>query len=142
MSHTHLYVMAAMRDDGPGAPVKVGISNAPEKRLATINTASPFRVSLFRTFRLPNRNVAATLERMFHDVKKEHRLNGEWFQMEPTEAITGLSFAFAFAYIEIMQRPRHRIQEWFEFIGMPEAVFVDGDQTCWGCGMAGELRGS
>jgi hypothetical protein len=135
-----IYVMAASRDDGLGQPVKVGISADPVKRLASINTAAPFRVSIHRLFRMPSRFVACKIERAFHDRHRASRLNGEWFHLSPESAISSLALHFAVVYIEVMGRPKEKIQEWFDFIEMPEAVYVDKEQRCWGSGFAGELR--
>jgi len=135
-----IYVMAASRDDGSGYPVKVGISAAPQKRLASINTAAPFRVSLYRFFRMPSRTVACKIERAFHDHHHAARLNGEWFHLSPEKAVDTLALHFSVVYIEVMGRPKERIQEWFEFIKMPEAVFVDKEKRCWGGGFMGELH--
>jgi hypothetical protein len=140
MKECFIYVMAASRDDGMNAPVKVGISADPQKRLASINTAAPFRVALYRSFRLPNRFMAQSVERVFHSVNGGNRLNGEWFQIEPEQAVQSLAFGFAVAYIEVMKHPPERIQAWFDFVQMPEAVYVDAQKRCWGGGFAGEPR--
>lgn len=142
MSHPYcyIYVMAASRDDGLSEPVKVGISANPASRLSSINTAAPFRVALHRVFRMPSREMAQALERKFHELNADKRLNGEWFHMVPDDAVQSLAFGFTFAYIEVMRSPPERIQEWFDFIQMPEAVYVDKERRCWGGGYAGEIR--
>src|SRR5476651_2183087 len=96
MSDDHyLYVIAKKCDDaGLIGPVKVGISNNPRKRLATIQTACPFPVGLVYVFSLPNREISRDMERMFHETRRDKCLYGEWFDYSPREAVSILCVAF------------------------------------------------
>lgn len=91
---THVYILAALIDRAPSQPVKVGISSAPEKRLATIQTACPYPLVLMATFICPTRNVALYVENAFHTLQADHRLNGEWFNIHPMSAVELLCLYF------------------------------------------------
>ncbi len=58
---------------------KVGISQNPRARLEFLRTSSPFQLSLYSTWKLPDREMAQTIEREFHDEMSKCRLSGEWF---------------------------------------------------------------
>jgi hypothetical protein len=96
MSEDHfLYVIAKKSDDaGMVGPVKVGISNNPKKRLATIQTACPFPVDLAYVFSCPNREIARQMERMFHETRRDKCLYGEWFDYSPRQTVAILCIAF------------------------------------------------
>ena len=53
---------------------KIGVSNNPERRLAALQTANPFKLRLVHCF------VASdSSEALFHKRFSEYRLGGEWF---------------------------------------------------------------
>jgi hypothetical protein len=83
----HVYIIAHMVGRKPVAPVKVGISSSPEKRLATLQTANPKPLVLLCTFATPNREMAKVLESAFHEVRASDRLAGEWFNIHPMIAV-------------------------------------------------------
>lgn len=77
--HTFVYAIQA----GEGGPVKIGIAKHPHERLLTLQTASPIRL----------RGIAvwwgsSEEEKMWHEVFKDQRLEGEWFK--PTEELLAL----------------------------------------------------
>lgn len=61
------------------AMFKVGISENPKTRMATFQTANPFKLRLLKTWRLPSREDALCVEKRFHVAHINSRLNGEWF---------------------------------------------------------------
>lgn len=71
-------------DDGP---IKIGQSRSPEKRLASLQGASPY--SLRIAHRIPNERG---LERGIHHVLAAHRMRGEWFTNHP-EVFAALALA-------------------------------------------------
>lgn len=77
---TFLYVIGS--DQGP---VKIGISNNPLGRLATIQTGCHVKVHLWFTKGIATRELALMHERAIHQDHKDRRLNGEWFDMDPGE---------------------------------------------------------
>jgi hypothetical protein len=57
---------------------KIGVSSEPSKRLSVIQTGSPFKVDLVNTYKVSN---AYKLEKELHDLFKEKRKKGEWFEL-------------------------------------------------------------
>lgn len=86
MSLTYVYVVAKRERDKLVAPVKVGITANPSKRLDQIQTACPFPAGIMCCFACPNREAARSIERAFHDVEDGRNLHGEWFDIEPHHA--------------------------------------------------------
>lgn len=83
----YLYVIG--REEGP---VKVGISNGPGGRLATIQTSCPFQVYLFHAEPMPSRERALYEEKHIHGIFEQDRLIGEWFDVEPDIVIEQIEF--------------------------------------------------
>jgi predicted GIY-YIG superfamily endonuclease len=123
MSDDHfLYVIARKSDDaGLVGPVKVGISNNPKKRLATIQTACPFPVKLVYVFSCPNREIALQMERSFHTTRREKCLYGEWFDYSPREAVSILIIAFHVALRCNLKGDDELIEQSLEFCGVRAA---------------------
>ena len=82
-----LYVIAKRCDEAPSSPVKIGISRNPFGRLRSIQTACPFPIGIVQIFTFPKREIALQMEEMLHETQSEKLLYGEWFDIEPTEAI-------------------------------------------------------
>lgn len=61
-----------------GGPVKIGVSNDVEKRLATLQTGSPRLLRLLGS--IPGDEL---LEQEIHHRFSGHRLQGEWFEASP-----------------------------------------------------------
>lgn len=133
-----IYVMAKVQDDGWSAPVKVGISHNPGARVGSINTASPFRVGIFRQFKIAQRRGAEELERTFHKINADARLNGEWFQMEPDAAVLCLVNGITHVFVEEYKKDLNFLGEWYAYTGAHEFVFLDADKRQWGIGFKGE----
>lgn len=87
IADTFVYIIAFGRAPALIAPVKVGVSNDPESRLASLQTASPYDLSLVAKFLLPSREIAIQMEQCFHHMARAHRLRGEWFDMPPHSAV-------------------------------------------------------
>jgi hypothetical protein len=61
---------------------KIGKSNDPKGRLASLQTASPYKLKITHLFKADNASAAEeTLHRYFH----EKRLEGEWFKLSQAE---------------------------------------------------------
>ncbi|MBB6299928.1 GIY-YIG nuclease family protein [Rhizobium leucaenae] len=77
-----VYVISANDNDPPLC--KIGIANSPEKRLTQLSTGSPhaLRLEMARYA-----NNASAVERAAHSHFGDYRRNGEWFAIEPDEAI-------------------------------------------------------
>lgn len=94
MSGHYVYVIAKIENGEPCAPVKIGISNKPAARLGTLQTACPFKIGIVHQFSAPDRDAARYVEKGFHDARSETRLQGEWFDTHPTEAVQLLCLMF------------------------------------------------
>lgn len=81
----YVYIMC-QNDGSPRAPVKVGIAGNIESRLKQIRTATPFPVRLYNRFRFPDREIARLMESAFHKARADHRVHGEWFNIDPPAA--------------------------------------------------------
>lgn len=58
--------------------IKIGVSNCPTARLATIQTSYPFPLNIVRIIQ-SRRLSGVRLERELHKALDDFRLNGEWF---------------------------------------------------------------
>lgn len=94
----HVYIIAHMKDRKPVKPVKIGISSDPEKRIATLQTANPNPLVLLCAFATPDRTMAKMLESAFHQVMAEHRLAGEWFDIQPMWSVAFMCQNFRGAF--------------------------------------------
>ena len=128
MTDTYVYIFATKDGDEWRGPVKVGLTGNVAGRLAAIRTACPHNVGLFASLRLPSRDVARDLERCFHRVKKDTRMNGEWFDMEPRVAYESLCYGLVVGLV--YQMPNSTIEEvrkcadWAGAdVEIPESVF-------------------
>lgn len=93
----YVYVIAHVRDGEPVAPVKVGISNNVAARLATIQTSCPGDLRLMHAIGMPHLQIAKEMEGCFHQLQREHRLRGEWFDLDPWQALGWLITYFRWA---------------------------------------------
>lgn len=74
-----VYVIAA------SAAVKIGISNDPARRLGEAATYSPWGAGLHYAHEVPAED-ARDIEATCHQILKNSRLEGEWFQERPDTA--------------------------------------------------------
>jgi hypothetical protein len=78
-----VYIIAPVGQD---SPCKVGISDDPGKRVASLSTGSPVALRVAETYRFASRHSAAAMEQRFHASYADWRLNGEWFDIEFDDA--------------------------------------------------------
>lgn len=74
-------------------PKKIGYSRSPKQRLAAIQSANPLPVTL-----LHHRHIGdfvSVIEARVHRRLRNHRLNGEWFDVSLEEAIAAVEAAIA-----------------------------------------------
>lgn len=90
----YVYVLCRVDGNTRTGPVKVGMASDPDKRLRNLQTASPFKIEQVFCFGCPNKDIARELERSFHEVQSEHRLHGEWFDLEPIVAVHLVCLAY------------------------------------------------
>ena len=65
---------------GRNRAYKIGISNDPQKRLESMQTANPYKLKLLHTIKADN---AATAEEELHRLLYATRMEGEWFKLTP-----------------------------------------------------------
>lgn len=88
MSKWHyVYIIATVRDGEMTSPVKVGITGSVNSRIKQIQTGSAEKVCYAAVFTMPDRSIARGMELAFHTVLSERNKRGEWFDIEPFEAI-------------------------------------------------------
>jgi len=73
--------------------LKVGISDNPNGRLASIKTASPFHLSMPFIWKLPSREAAFSIESNFHKECAEQRTSGEWFLRNAAASACDIGFS-------------------------------------------------
>ena len=61
--------------------VKVGVSKAPDKRLAQLSTASPFNMEVYLLYGPFEKRRAHYIEKRIHTALKPYGLSGEWFAL-------------------------------------------------------------
>ena len=83
MKDIFVYIIATIGNGKPSSPCKIGISSNPDSRAWALQTACPYELRLFKSYRFPNRDIALAIEDCFHSTQKTHRLRGEWFSMQP-----------------------------------------------------------
>lgn len=71
--HADLYFIGG--DEGP---IKIGVSNDPQRRLKGLQTGYPYPLQILATI-----EGGAMLEIEYHERFAEHRLHGEWFAPHP-----------------------------------------------------------
>lgn len=75
-------------------PVKIGITNNVDSRLASLQTATPVPLVLEHSFQAKNARAASKVEQRAHSKLSEFRLTGEWFSCSVDEATLAVAEAF------------------------------------------------
>lgn len=75
--------------------VKIGVSNAPEKRLVKLQVASSLPLKIVYTLKCVDTESAYTVERLLHNRFEPHKLKSEWFSIDPEIAIKDIEFALS-----------------------------------------------
>jgi hypothetical protein len=74
----------------PEGPVKVGITTNLLSRLRSLQTGAPFPLELLYVATFQSADKARLIEADFCKVCSEQRLEGEWFDMDFSQAAEGL----------------------------------------------------
>jgi len=93
----YLYLICAIKGEEVSAPCKVGISQNPAKRLKGLQTAYPYKLIIYELWDFSNRSEVLAGEELAHASLAEHRLSGEWFSIEPKEALFKITLWFKWA---------------------------------------------
>lgn len=70
---------------------KIGFSKDVERRLATLQTGNPSPLYIHHVEPVP-KNKVRLLEKKLHRELNHKRLNGEWFNLSPNEAVLFLQY--------------------------------------------------
>lgn len=75
----YVYIVQQWEGDGIRGPLKIGIAEDPDLRLAELQCGNPRRLSVIARFPFLSRELAFAREQWLH--RKFHHLNirGEWF---------------------------------------------------------------
>ncbi len=84
---TYIYIIAKKQGGEFVAPVKIGFARNPDMRLQQFKTSAPFPIGIFGCFATPSREHARTIESAFHQVQRDKRAHGEWFDIPPGKAL-------------------------------------------------------
>ena len=63
--------------------IKIGKTDDTYKRLKELQTGNPYKLSILLTIMMTSVNDAFSLEQELHQLFKDYRLEGEWFEAEP-----------------------------------------------------------
>jgi predicted GIY-YIG superfamily endonuclease len=97
-----IYVIAA----NPSGPVKLGISNNPEKRVRQLQTGHADTLYVFHKEPVEQERVKI-FERLLHRDNRHMRLRGEWFNMSVEHAISYVLFTiiqYELIPVDVLQR--------------------------------------
>lgn len=71
-------------------PIKIGHSRNPRTRVSNISTSSPDTIVLFIVCELGSQNEAKAAEKNLHLHFRQHRLNGEWFDLSVDQVFSAM----------------------------------------------------
>ena len=80
MGQVYLYIIQHGSED----VCKIGISSNPEERLKGLQTGTPRILTLIAMMEFASREIALGVESLLHMFFDENRLNGEWFEVNPS----------------------------------------------------------
>lgn len=86
-----VYLISLWLDDAAISPIKIGISTDPQRRLVAIQAENPTTLELHASWWVAGYPIAVLVERNFKGTHRVHNIRGEWFDMEPKEAIEWIS---------------------------------------------------
>lgn len=108
MSGVFVYIIGIRKGGRPVAPIKVGISSDPARRLADLQTACPYPLISVATFFCPTRDAARTVEAAFHQSQARNNTSGEWFDVHPMKALQLVCISMRFAIQYNIEDPELR----------------------------------
>ena len=126
-----MYVVAILPEgeEEPSSPIKIGICDDPLSRLGNLQVGNFFELVMHQHWWLVGKPVAVLVESAFKEKYKESNIRGEWFDMEPDEAVRkaarelseiGPRFHTETTLVEEMRKSAERAAEGYNFIGWIE----------------------
>lgn len=74
-----MYVYFIQSGNGKKPPVKIGVAQNIDKRLRSLQTANPEKLTLIASIECANRLEAFNIESYLHEKLVNRRIRGEWF---------------------------------------------------------------
>lgn len=71
-------------------PVKIGHTKNAAKRLGSIQTGSPVKLFIHENTEMMSLPEAKAIEARVHEALKDHRMNGEWFDVDVQDAVDAI----------------------------------------------------
>lgn len=68
-----------IQQDSKEKHIKIGVAEDVNKRVSSLQTASPYKLEVIAKITATDRNHALYMEKGFHERFKKYRLTGEWF---------------------------------------------------------------
>lgn len=124
----YIYVIARKDGDDVSGPVKVGITKSLGGRLSALQTGSPHELVVVHALRVPTRDIATEMEECFHGTQRAHRMKGEWFDLDPYDAVVKLCLHFRFLVQLQVDDPAYH-ERIFEACGVNDAPGIGGRVT-------------
>lgn len=97
MKTYYVYIICHEENGNFYSPIKIGISDNPDRRLASLSSGNPKNLAVFHRFGVPDKAHAASLEKDFmeHPSNKAKRMKGEWFDITPDAAFISMMMNIA-----------------------------------------------
>jgi len=64
----------------PGGPIKIGMSHNVERRLLSLQTSNPYKLTLIVKIQFDSKKQTEKIEKWLHNRFKRKHLRGEWFK--------------------------------------------------------------
>jgi len=74
------------------SPYKIGFTKDPEKRLSTLQTGNPKKLTIHYKEQI-NENEVKFIEKQIHKELKRKKISGEWFDISLDDAIAEIKYA-------------------------------------------------
>lgn len=119
----HVYLIAHKDAQGEFvSPIKVGITKSLASRVAALQTGNPRPIALVFAFVTPATQFARHFEGAFHGINAGSRMSGEWFDMEPRDALFKLIVYAWSSLVHELGRDEELVQEAMEMCGVNRAI--------------------
>lgn len=76
-----MYVYLIQSGNKPKSPIKIGMSNDPEKRIKQLQTGNPVILRLVLSIKCKSRSHAFRLEKTMHQLLKGNNIINEWYSV-------------------------------------------------------------
>lgn len=79
--------------ESEGGMCKIGKANDPARRLQSLSTGHPYKLSVAHVFGMPSEAEAYRVEQTAHVKLASFRMTGEWFRIDPIMACNAIEEA-------------------------------------------------